>query len=190
MSQSAEATQIVTALSAGDHSRFDRLAEMVYDELRRLAAHYSAQEAGYQTLQPTALVNEAYLKLVKQDRVDWRGRSHFFALGAQAMRRILVDYARTKKRQKRGGGRHRVELTENAELSMTHSEDVLAVDEALEELARLNPLQARIVELRFFADMTVDEIAAVLGISKRTTERHWTMVRAWLRQRLSQEPDA
>ena len=189
MNPTVEATQIVR-LGVGDHSRFDRLAELVYDELRRLAAHYLAQEAGYQTLQPTALVNEAYLKLVKQDQVDWQGRSHFFALGDQAMRRILVDYARTKKRHKRGGGRQRVELTEDAELSMARSEDVLAVDEALDELSRLNPLQARIVELRFFADMTVDEIAIALGTSKRTVERHWTMVRAWLRQRLSEETDA
>ena len=106
------------------------------------------------------------------------------------MRRILVDYARTKKRQKRGGGWQRVELTEDTELSMSRSNDVLVVNEVLDELAQLNPLQARIVEWRFFADMTVDEIAAALGMSKRTVERHWTMVRAWLRQRLSEERDA
>ncbi len=181
MTQSSEATQIVNALGAGDDSHVGRLVELVYEELRRLAGSFLAQEAVGHTLQPTALVNEAFLKLIKQDEVDWQGRSHFLAIGAQAMRRILVDYARTKKRQKRGGGWQRVELTDDAVFSTSRSEDVLALDAALEELARLNPRQARIVELRFFSGMSIDEIAAALGMSKRTVERDWTMVRAWLR---------
>jgi RNA polymerase sigma factor (TIGR02999 family) len=190
MTRSREATKIVNALGAGDRSRADRLIELVYDELRSLAGRFMAQEGIGHTLQPTALVNEAFLKLIKQDEVDWQGRSHFLAIGAQAMRRILVDYARTKKRQKRGGGLQRVELTDELVFSTGRSEDVLALDTALEELAKLNPRQAQIVELRFFAGMSIDEIAAALGLSKRTVERNWTMVRAWLRQKLAEESEA
>jgi RNA polymerase sigma factor (TIGR02999 family) len=190
MTHSQEATKIVNALGAGDRSRAERLIELVYDELRNMAGRFMAQEDVGHTLQPTALVNEVFLKLIRQDHVDWQGRSHFLAIGAQAMRRFLVDYARTKKRYKRGGGLRRIELNEGQVFSTGYSEDVLALDAALQELAELNPRHAQIVELRFFSGMSMDEIAEVLGISKRTVERDWTMLRAWLRQRLAEESDS
>lgn len=190
MTPSQEATKIVNALGAGDVSRAERLVELVYDELRQMAGRFMAQEEIGHTLQPTALANEVFLKLIKQDQVNWQGRSHFLAVGAQAMRRFLVDYARTKKRAKRGGGLRRIELNEGQVFSTGCSEDVLALDAALQELAQLNTRHARIVELRFFSGMSMDEIAEVLGISKRTVERDWTMVRAWLRQRLAEESDS
>lgn len=137
------------------------------------------------TFEPTELVNEAFLRLVDVSRVDWKGRSHFFAVGAQLMRRILVDHARAKLRQKRGGRPHRVELSESLVLTPNNFEDVLALDEALEKLAKFDSRQARIVELRFFAGLTVKEVAEVLDVSKRTVEAEWTVVRAWLRRELS-----
>ena len=190
MCKTTEATRITQELCAGQLSGADRLMEIVYEEMRRLARHYLSQEAPQHTLQPTALVHEAFLKLVNQREVDWQGRSHFLAVGAQAMRRILVDHARTKNRQKRGGEYHRVPLTDTETLSTTDPDDVLSLDAALDKLATESPLQARIVELRFFGGMTMDEIATVLAISKRSVERHWTMVRAWLRRELAEEQDA
>jgi RNA polymerase sigma factor (TIGR02999 family) len=190
MSPSTEATQILQAIESGDRSGTDRLMGILYDELKGLARSYLAHETRSHTLQPTALVHEAFLKLIQQRRVNWQGRSHFLALGAQAMRRILVDHARTKKRQKRGGDLQRWELTDDCVLSTKQPEDVLALDEALHRLAALNSDQAAIVELRFFGGMTFDEIAVALGMSKRTVERHWTMVRAWLRRELSEERDS
>jgi RNA polymerase sigma factor (TIGR02999 family) len=144
-----------------------------------------ASESPGHLLQPTALVHEAFLRMINQDGVDWRGRSHFLAISAQMMRRILVDDARGRLRVKRGGDRTRILLTDETTISPREDADVLAVDEALTNLAELDPEQARIVELRFFAGMTVDEVAAVLGQSKRTVERKWTAIRAWLRRELS-----
>ena len=145
------------------------------------------QEVPGHTLQPTALVNEAYLKLVDQTRVDWQGRTHFFAVGAKMMRRILVDHARKKKRLKRGGGIHRVSLGEEVQVSKSNDEDVLAIEEALEKLAKQDPRQAQIVELRFYGGLTVEEVAQVLHVSKRTVESEWTILKAWLRRELSGE---
>ena len=162
----------------------DDLVPLVYDELRRLAARYLRRESPGNTLQPTALVHEAFLKLAQQHRVDWQGRTHVLAIGAQAMRRILVDHAKRKRRVKRGGGLRRIELDETAALSPRRDEDLLAVDEALEKLACIDRRQATIVELRFFGGMSVDEVAESLGLSKRTVESEWTMVRAWLRREL------
>jgi RNA polymerase sigma-70 factor (ECF subfamily) len=165
----------------------DELVPLVYDELRRVAARYLRREAQGNTLQPTALVHEAFLKLAGQRRVDWQGRTHVLAIGAKAMRRILVDHAKRKRRVKRGGGMKRIELDEAAALSPQRDEDLLAIDEALDKLAHIDERQATIVELRFFGGMTVEEVAQVLGVSKRTVESEWTMVRAWLRRELAKD---
>ena len=165
-------------------SRLPQLVELVYDDLRRLAQHYMQQERVGHTLQPTALVHETFLKLVNQQHVDWRSRSHFFAIGAQAMRRILVTHAKQKGRIKRGGHRLQLSLDEALTISSENDEDVLALDEAIEKLADSDSRQARIVELRFFGGMSVEETAAAMGLSKRTVEREWTGVRAWLRANL------
>ena len=169
-----------------DPGAANRLMPLVYDQLRELAQRYLARERADHTLQPTALVHEAYLKLVNQSRVDWNGRTHFFAIGAQMMRRILVDHARTAQRQKRGGGRQRVTLEEGL-VADRQDEDILALNDALERLETLDTRQAKIVELRFFGGLTVAEVARELGLSKRTIENEWTMVRAWLRRELSHD---
>jgi RNA polymerase sigma factor (TIGR02999 family) len=139
------------------------------------------------TLQPTALVHEAFLKLIDQSQVDWRGRSHFFAVGAQAMRRILVSHAKSRGRIKRGGGRHQVPLDEALTVSLESDDDILALDAALEKLAAVDERQAKIVELRFFGGLSVEETAEALGLSKRTVEREWTSCRAWLRRELANQ---
>jgi RNA polymerase sigma factor (TIGR02999 family) len=182
---SEQATRIVNALASGDHRAAAELMPLVYDEFRQLAGDYLNQETRAHTLQPTALVHEAYLRLVDQTRVNWQGRTHFFAVGAQAMRRILVDHARAKHRAKRGGGWHRIALDEQCTISQKHDADLLAVDEAIEKLAAIDARQARIVELRFFGGLTVEEVAEVLGVSKRTVESEWKIIRAWLRRELS-----
>ena len=189
MASSSETTRILTSVSQGDHSEVDELMAVVYDELRALAERFLKRESRNHTLRPTALVHEAFLKLVRQKDCDWKGRSHFFAVGATMMRRILVDHAKTRGRKKRGGECHRIELKDELTISNRRDADVLAVDEALQELARLNPQQARIVELRFFAGMTVAEMATALGLSKRTVEREWSATRAWLRRELDKEQD-
>lgn len=184
---SPEATRMVNALAAGDPHAAEELMPLVYDEFRRLADDYLRQETRAITLQPTALVHEAYLKLIDQTRVNWQGRTHFFAVGAQAMRRILVDHARARHRAKRGGGWQRVNLDEQLLLSPDRDEDLLAVDEAIDKLAEVDPRQARIVELRFFGGLSVEEVAEVLGVSKRTVENEWKIIRAWLRRELTEE---
>ena len=183
-------TSVLEAADRGEAIRADELLPLVYDDLRSLARRYLARENAGHTLQPTALVHEAWVRLVDQSRVQWKGRTHFFAIGAQAMRRVLVDHARGRLRDKRGGGRPRVELREDVALASERDEDVLAVDEALEKLARLDERQARIVELRFFGGLSVEEVAEVLGVSKRTVEAEWTMLRAWLRRELADEGTA
>ena len=182
-----EVTECLVALSEGDKSALDRLVPMVYDELRQQAASYLRREAPGHSLQPTALVHEVFLKLADQTRVSWKGRSHFFAVGAQAMRRILVDHARKKKRTKRGGDRQRITFEEGLVVSPRRDEDVLALDDALVKLAELDPRQAQIVEMRFLGGLTVQEVAEVLGVSKRTVEAEWTMIRAWLRRELTED---
>ncbi len=177
----------VSEAAPGQPPDAERLIPLVYDDLRKLAANYLRRETPGHTLQPTALVNEAFLKLVDQTRVNWQGRTHFFAVGAEIMRRILVDHARAKQRQKRGGDRQRIELHDDLRLSSQRDEDLLAVHEAIEKLAERDPRQAKIVALRFFGGLTVAEVAEVLGVSKRTVESEWTMIRAWLRRELSDE---
>ncbi|MGI9515437.1 MAG: sigma-70 family RNA polymerase sigma factor [Pirellulaceae bacterium] len=166
-----------------DHPNLDA---QVYDELRRLAASYLNYERPGHTLRPTGLVHEAYLKLAGQN-AEIAGRTHFFALAAQAMRRILVDHARTRNRVKRGGGLNRISFDDALVVNLENEGDLLAVDEALSRLAELDPRQAQIVEMRFFGGMTVEEVAEALGLSRRTVEREWTMARAWLRQQLSED---
>jgi len=181
----AEVTRALKSLSAGDSTAVERLIPLVYRELRSMAAAFLRRERPGHTLQPTELVNEAYLRLVEQKRVDWQGKTHFFAVGAQAMRRVLVDHARARLRRKRGGGVRPVEFSESLQISSGRDGDVLALEEALQALERLDPAQARMVELRFYGGLTVAEVAEVMGLSKRSVEREWTMVRAWLRRELS-----
>jgi RNA polymerase sigma factor (TIGR02999 family) len=187
---STQITQLLCQAQQGDQSVVGRLLPLLYDALHDQAERYLAREAKDHTLQPTALVHEAYLKLVDQSRVDWQGRSHFLAVGAHAMRRVLVDHARGRKRLKRGGEWQRIGLQEGIALSTGCDEDILAVDEALTKLSELDARQARIVELRFFAGMTVAEVAETLDVSKRTVEAEWTAVRAWLRRELHAGEDS
>lgn len=178
-------SQLLQQMQAGDSSAASKLMPLVYDEFRALAERYLQHERKNHTLQPTALVNEAYLKLMDQTRVEWKNRAHFFAVGAQIMRRILVDHARRRSRLKHGGARARVTLDEAVALSPQRDEDVLSLHEALEKLAALDERQARVVELRFFAGLSVEEVAEVLSVSKRTVEGDWTMARAWLARELA-----
>ncbi|TWT76329.1 RNA polymerase sigma factor [Planctomycetes bacterium CA13] len=171
----------------GDKDAAERLMPLVYDRLRYLARNMLSQEAPGHTLQPTALVNETYLRMADQTRVNWRGKTHFFAIGAKMMRRILVDHARSRKRIKRGGEAQRIPLEDDLKVTMRNDEDVLAVEAALTKLGEIDSRQAEIVELRFFGGLTIEEVAEVIGVSKRTVESEWTMVRAWLRRELSGE---
>lgn len=187
--QLAHTTSLVRTVAEGDRLAADQLMTELYGEFRSLARRYLDREPSGHTLQPTALVNEVYLKLVDQTQVDWKGRTHFFAIGAQVMRRVLVDHARSKGRLKRGGNVRRAEVDVSL-ISARSAADVLAVHEAIEDLEKLDPRQARIVELRFFGGLSVAEVAEVLGLSRRTIEAEWTMIRAWLRRRLSDEEGA
>lgn len=163
----AQITQVVGDVASGRQGASERLFVLLYDVFHDMAQRYLRVEKVGHTLSPTALVHEAYLKLVDQNQVDWQGKTHFLAIGAQAMRRILVDYARQKKRIKRGGRLQRIVLDEQVALSPQRDEDLLALDEALGKLAQVDPRQAAIVELRFFGGLNVAEVAAVLGVSKR-----------------------
>jgi RNA polymerase sigma-70 factor, ECF subfamily len=186
-SADCEPTQLLKRTSEGSKEAADQLLPLVYDELRALAASFLSRENRNHSLQPTTLVSEAYLKLIDQRETDWRSKSHFFAIGARIMRRILVDRARHNHRLKRGGKAIRIELHDDVALSPQREEDILAVDEALEKLAQLDERQASMVEMRFFGGLTVEEVAEALGVSKRTVENDWTMVRAWLRKELGGE---
>lgn len=181
-----DVTTILNRLTAGDSGSAGRLAELVYDDLRSLADRFLSRETRGHTLGATDLVNEVYLKLVNQTQVHWQGKTHFFAVGAQAMRRILVDHARTKQRQKRGGGRRKIELRDDFVAGDDNPDEILAIDEAITKLAALDRDHARIVECRFFGGMKNAEIAQLLGVTSRTVERHWTVIRAWLRRELAE----
>lgn len=187
MAAMAEVTQILTAIHAGDPKAAAELLPLVYDELRKLAAARVAAEAPGQTLQPTALVHEAYLRLVgKSPGVQWNGRGHFFASAAEAMRRILVEAARRKGRDRHGGGRARIDL-DAVELAADQADDrLLAIDEALTLLAAEDPAAAEVVKLRFFAGLTAQQAADALDISLRTANSHWAFARAWLFRRLGE----
>ena len=177
----SDVSQILASIERGDPHASEQLLPLVYDELRKLAAAMMAKEAPGQTLQATALVHEAYLRLVgaETDR-PWDGRAHFFAAAAEAMRRILIEYARRKRGPRRGGGRLRVDLTDLGATTRVSDEDLLALDDALTRLAAIAPKKADLVKLRFFAGMTIPQAAAALGISHATAERHWTYARVWL----------
>lgn len=183
-SDNADITRILQRASDGDDSAVNRLMPLVYDELRALAESYLQRERPDHTLQATALVHEAYVRLVRQEDVEWKNRAHFFAVAAQAIRRILVDHARTRQRAKRGGDRQRVRLDEDVALLEERELDLLALDEALGRLATLHERQARIVELRFFGGLGLKEVAEILEVSPRTVDGDWSMARAWLRREL------
>jgi len=187
----SEVTRIMSAIDQGDPRAAEQLLPLVYGELRKLAAQKLAQEAPGQTLQATALVHEAYVRLVDGEKVhDWNSRGHFFAAAAEAMRRILVEQARRKGRLKRGGGKERLDIDEVEIAFEGPADDVLALDEALVRLAQKHPEKAELVKLRYFAGLTVDEAAKVLGVSTSTVDRHWTYARAWLFRELSLEDEA
>ena len=184
-----ELTRILSNVNAEKKGEVDQLMPQVYNEFKSLAKHYIFNERKDNTLSPTELVNEAYFKLIDHKRIDWQGKTHFFAIGANIMRRILVDHARGKSRLKRGGDLFKVELDDKLglSLSISNNENVLALDEALLLLAKEDERQAKIVEMRFFGGMKVQEVADALNISKRTVEGDWTMAKAWLRRELNSD---
>jgi RNA polymerase sigma factor (TIGR02999 family) len=180
-----EITHLLLAWGDGDESALEALAPLVEEELRRRAHRYMSGERAGHTLQTTALVNEAYLRLVDSQRVRWQNRAHFFAVSAQLMRRILVDFARSRGYQKRGGGVQHVELEEAAVVAEDRGAELVALDEALKALAELDERQSRVVELRYFGGLSVEETGEVLNVSSATVRRDWTFARAWLQRELS-----
>lgn len=182
-----DVTQLLQDLNAGNAGAMDSLAAAIQAELRQLAARHLARERRDHTLQPTALVNEAYLKLVEQRQQNWESRSHFLAIASTAMRRVLLEHARARLAEKRGGGVERVTLFEVANPGDESPESLVALDEALDQLARIDPSGARIVELRWFGGLSTEETAAVLEVSSRTVERGWRAARAWLKDRIADE---
>jgi RNA polymerase sigma-70 factor, ECF subfamily len=180
MSENQEVTMLLSALTNGEDGAASKLIPVVYDELRRLAGSYMRRERVDHTLQATALVNEAYLKLIEQRAVNWQSRAHFFGVAAQLMRRILIDYARGHTREKRGGEQKKVSLDEVFLFSEQQADELLAVDDSLNLLAKMDPRQARVVELRFFAGLSVEEAAEALGVSPKTVKRDWSVAKAWL----------
>ena len=190
LSSQQEVTQLLGAWSAGDDRALGKLIPLVQPELHRLAHHYMSRERGGHTLQTTALLDEAYLLLVKDPDRDWHNRTHFVAVAAQLMRRIMVDHARARCAFKRGGDMTRVTLDEAALVTDKHSQELLALNEALETLAAQDRRKSQIVELRYFGGLTVEETAEFLKMSRRSVEREWSMAKAWLYRALSgDEPD-
>ena len=181
----SDVTRILTAIDQGDAKAADQLLPLVYEELRRLAAKKMSRESPGQTLQPTALVHEAYVRLVGSEARSWNGRTHFFCAAADAMRRILIDNARRKQRLKRGGGQDKVDLADAELLIEAPSDDLVALDEAMERLADKDKVKADLVKLRYFAGLTLAQAADVLGLSQTTAKRHWTYSRAWLYRQIN-----
>jgi len=184
---SGQVTRLLSNWSKGDIEAREEVLPLVYNELRRLAASYLRRERSDHTLQATALVHEAYLRLVEHEHANWQNRAHFFGAAAQLMRRILVDHARARLAAKRGSGPARVELTEAIAMSQEQPAEMLALDESLTRLAALDPQQARIVELRVFAGLTVEETAEALTISPATVKRDWAMAKGWLLRQIQKE---
>jgi RNA polymerase sigma factor (TIGR02999 family) len=178
-------TELLHRWNQGDREAMDRLMPIVYDELRRLAAGYLKGERPGHTLQPTALVHEAYLRLVRQDRVEWQNRAHFFGIAARMMRRVLVDHARRRQAEKRDSGGFRLTIQVGEALEVPRDPELLELDQALGRLERLDAEQARVVELRFFGGLTVEETATVLGISTATVKREWRTAKAFLRTEIA-----
>jgi RNA polymerase sigma-70 factor (ECF subfamily) len=181
MSRPDGVTQLLVDWTSGDKDALDRLMPLVEVELKRLAGYFMRRESPGHTLQTTALVNEAYLKLIDQRDVKWQNRAHFFAIAGKIMRRILIDHARTQMRAKRGGDAQHVSMSEATVLTRSKSAELLALDEALERLAQLHPVKSQVVELRYFGGLTVEETAEVLSISPITVMRYWNLAKVWLR---------
>jgi RNA polymerase sigma factor (TIGR02999 family) len=183
-------TQLLIEWREGDETALDRLIPLVYDEMRRLARYYMRRERREHTLQTTALINEAYIRLVDHKGMRWQNRAHFYGVAAQAMRRILVDHARSRNYEKRGGGARMVELDEAAAVAQEQAAEMIALDEALNDLAALDPRQSKTVEMRYFGGMSVEETAEALGVSPVTVMRDWRAAKAWLLRAISaKEPD-
>lgn len=183
--QQHEITQLLAEWSDGNQSALDELYPLVYEELHRLARRYMSRERKGHTLQTTALINEAYVRLVDQRNVHWANRSHFFAISAQIMRRILIDHARRHAYAKRGGGAQQVSLEEVAIVANEKSAEIIRLDEALTTLAKMDPRRCHVVELRYFGGLSNEEIAGVLKVSENTVTRDWNLARAWLHQQLT-----
>ena len=179
-------TELLAEWREGNQSALDELYPLVYDELHRLARRYMSRERKDHTLQTTALINEAYVRLVDQKNVNWANRSHFFAISAQIMRRILIDHARRHAYAKRGGGAQQVSLEEVAAITPDQGRELMRLDEALKSLAERDPRRSQVVELRYFGGLNNEEIAGVLHVSENTVTRDWNMARAWLYQQLSE----
>jgi len=180
-----DVTQLLVAWSNGDQAARDQLMPVVYQELHRLAHHYMKRESPGHTLQTSALVNEAFVRLVDQRNVQWQNRAHFFGIASQMMRRVLVDYARNRKYTKRGGGARPISLDERFIVSDERSAEVIDLHEALERLAEFDPRQSQMVELRFFGGLSIEETAEVLAVSPGTVMRDWTLAKAWLRREIA-----
>jgi RNA polymerase sigma-70 factor (ECF subfamily) len=183
-------TRLLIELTNGKRDAVDALLPLIYDELRSLAANYLRRERPDHTLQPTALVHEAYLRMVDQTRVNWQNRAHFFGVAAQMMRRILVDHARAQSAGKRGADFQKLSLDENIDKAVERSGELLALDEALSELAEIDQQKARIVELRYFVGLSAEETAEILGVSPITIKRHWRITKAWLYGRMRESSDS
>jgi RNA polymerase sigma factor (TIGR02999 family) len=184
-SSAQEITNLLLAWGKGEEEAFEKLMPLVYQELRKLARSYLNRQRPGHTLQTTALVNEAYLRLIDSSRVQWQNRAHFFAISANLMRRILVDFARSRGNLKRGGGAQRISLDQALEISVDRSAELVALDDALKTLATMNSRQSRIVELRYFGGLSEEEVAEALKVSPRTVRRDWSLARAWLYRELS-----
>ncbi|MBL8194588.1 MAG: sigma-70 family RNA polymerase sigma factor [Blastocatellia bacterium] len=186
---SEDITKLLVDWNQGNEAARDELIPLVANELRRIASRYLYGERHEHTLQATALINEAYIRLVDQKQVQWQNRAHFFGVAAQLMRRILVDYARTRNAAKRDGQRHKLSLDDVINLSEEHDKNLVALDEALERLAKLQPQRSQIVELRFFGGMTIEETASVLNVSVDTVKAEWRLAKAWLYREISNLPE-
>jgi RNA polymerase sigma factor (TIGR02999 family) len=184
----AQTTETLLAYAEGDRPAADALLPLVYDQLRALAGKYLRRERPGHTLQPTALVHEAYLRMVDISRIDWRGKTHFFALAARQMRRILVEHARARGAAKRGGNARAVTLEDHFAIDPGHLDDLLSLDQALNRLAELDPRRARVAELKLFAGLSVEEMAAEIEVSPRTVKDDWRVARAWLTRELGDTP--
>lgn len=183
-----EITDLLLAWNEGEQTALEKLAPLVEVELRRLARSYMRRERAGHTLQTTALINEAYVRLINARRVSWQNRAHFYGIAARVMRRILVDFAREKSYQKRGGGAFQITLNDDLAVSPNDDPDLLALDEALNELARVDERKAQVVEMRFFGGLTEKETAVALNVSPETARRDWRLAKSWLLRRLSQKP--
>lgn len=189
---SKDVTTLLLDWNKGNHSALDAMLPLIYDELRRLAGRYLGREGPGNTLQSTELVHEAYMRLVDQTRVQWQNRAHFLGVAAQLIRRILVDHARAKQAAKRGGPETKLSLHESIDIPYAHDArevDLVRLDDSLADLSRLNPQQAKIVELRFFTGLSIEETAEALGISPATVKRNWVVARAWLFRELSRRAE-